>query len=182
MHLSSLYDVSKALRNGRLATQALMDSVCAAHDPELNAYRTWDVKFIRRQAQAAAAAISAGYDLGPLQSIPVSVKDLFGVNALPCYAGTCRRLPQHWQREGAVIRRLRRQLGVISGKTQMGELALGGLGMNPHWGTPRNPWDAKLHRVPGGSSSGAGAQPLGRHGPCLLWVVIRGGQYAFPPA
>src|SRR5699024_3843461 len=32
----------------------------------------------------------------------------------------------------------------------------GGIGMNGHWGTPRNPWDSKVHRIPGGSSSGAG--------------------------
>jgi aspartyl-tRNA(Asn)/glutamyl-tRNA(Gln) amidotransferase subunit A len=45
---------------------------------------------------------------------------------------------------------------VIVGKTRMVELAFGGLGTNPHWGTPRNPWDAEVHRVPGGSSCGAG--------------------------
>jgi len=51
---------------------------------------------------------------------------------------------------------LRRQLGVVMGKSHTVELAFGGLGVNPHWGTPSNPWDARAHRIPGGSSSGAG--------------------------
>ena len=55
-----------------------------------------------------------------------------------------------------VIRAVRGQLGVITGKTHTVEIAFGGIGTNPHWGTPRNPWDAETHRVPGGSSSGAG--------------------------
>ncbi len=42
------------------------------------------------------------------------------------------------------------------GKTHTVELAYGAVGMNPHWTTPRNPWDAGTHRIPGGSSAGAG--------------------------
>jgi aspartyl-tRNA(Asn)/glutamyl-tRNA(Gln) amidotransferase subunit A len=44
----------------------------------------------------------------------------------------------------------------IVGKTHTVELAFGGVGINPHWETPWNPWDADTHRVPGGSSAGAG--------------------------
>jgi aspartyl-tRNA(Asn)/glutamyl-tRNA(Gln) amidotransferase subunit A len=54
------------------------------------------------------------------------------------------------------MRALRAQLAVVMGKTHMVELAFGGLGTNEHWGTPRNPWDRAQHRVPGGSSAGAG--------------------------
>ena len=56
--------------------------------------------------------------------------------------------------------RLRRQLGVIMGKTQMVEFAFGGTGLNTHKGAPYNPWDAGAHRSPGGSSSGAGVSLL----------------------
>lgn len=52
--------------------------------------------------------------------------------------------------------RVRQQLAPVTGKTHTVELAFGGLGVNNHWGTPRNPWDADQHRCPGGSSSGAG--------------------------
>jgi aspartyl-tRNA(Asn)/glutamyl-tRNA(Gln) amidotransferase subunit A len=55
---------------------------------------------------------------------------------------------------------LRRQLGVIMGKTHMVEFAFGGTGQNSHHGAPYNPWDAAAHRSVGGSSSGAGVSLL----------------------
>ena len=55
---------------------------------------------------------------------------------------------------------LRRQLGVVMGKTHMVEFAFGWTGRNSHWGAPYNPWDAAAHRAPGGSSSGAGVSLL----------------------
>jgi Asp-tRNA(Asn)/Glu-tRNA(Gln) amidotransferase A subunit family amidase len=55
---------------------------------------------------------------------------------------------------------LRRQFGVVMGKTHMVEFAFGGTGQNSHWGAPHNPWDAAAHRSPGGSSSGAGISLL----------------------
>ena len=63
---------------------------------------------------------------------------------------------ENWQTEGPVVTAIRHQLGVVSGKTHTVQFAFGGLGVNPHWGPPRNPWDAQDHRSPGGSSSGAG--------------------------
>ena len=58
--------------------------------------------------------------------------------------------------EGPLISDLARQQAIFTGKTHTVEFAFGGLGVNSHWGTPRNPWDATEHRVSGGSSSGAG--------------------------
>ena len=51
--------------------------------------------------------------------------------------------------------RLRAAGFVIVGRTNMTEFAYSGLGLNPHYGTPRNPWDRATGRIPGGSSSGA---------------------------
>jgi len=71
------------------------------------------------------------------------------------------RLPEdHWERDGPLVARLRRQLGVIMGKTHMVEFAFGGTGQNSHWGAPYNPWDTAAHRSVGGSSSGAGVSLL----------------------
>ena len=98
---------------------------------------------------------------GPLQGIPVSIKDLFAAAGCPCFAGSSRRLPtEPWERDGPLVATLRRQLGVIMGKTHMVEFAFGGTGQNSHHGAPYNPWDATAHRSVGGSSSGAGVSLL----------------------
>ena len=59
-----------------------------------------------------AAAFTQGHDFGPLQGIPVSVKDLYGVRGFPVFAGTPKRLPPAWEVEGTVVTALRRQLAV----------------------------------------------------------------------
>jgi aspartyl-tRNA(Asn)/glutamyl-tRNA(Gln) amidotransferase subunit A len=155
----SLKIIAAALRSGRATSGELVESAIACHETlggELNAYKTWNAEAARLQARAADIARGSGALLGPLQGIPVSVKDLYGVSGWPTFAGTPRRLPAKWEAEGPLVARLRRQLAVVMGKAHTVELAFGGLGVNPHWGTPRNPWDATAHRVPGGSSSGAG--------------------------
>ena len=151
--------VAAALRQGKLSPQALYEQVQHNYDttePNLNVYKTWAPEQALAQAKAADAAFAAGLDLGLLQGIPVSVKDHFGVHQLPIFAGTARELPPKWQREGPMIKALRQQLAVLTGKAHAVELAFGGIGLNSHWGSPRNPWDAHEHRVCGGSSSGAG--------------------------
>ncbi len=151
--------VAKALREGIVDAQALAEQAIsrhAAHGEALNAYVTWDPEKARAQADIADRLFALGTDLGPLQGIPVSIKDIYGVAGWPTYAGSPQRLPVSWEHEGPVVAALRRQLAVMMGKTSTVEFALGTLGVNHHWGTPRNPWDAKDHRVPGGSSGGAG--------------------------
>jgi aspartyl-tRNA(Asn)/glutamyl-tRNA(Gln) amidotransferase subunit A len=154
-----LAEIIAALRRGEVTSVALAEAAIerhARHGAALNAYRTFAPELARAAARAADAAFAAGLDLGPLQGIPVSVKDLYGMADLPVYAGTPRRLPARWEADGPVVARLRQQLAVVTGKSHTVEFALGGLGTNRHWGAPWNPWDADDHRVPGGSSSGAG--------------------------
>lgn len=155
----SLLHTMRGLRDGSLTASELAAIAIDHHERRgaaLDAYKTWAPERAMRDAETADRLFRAGIDLGPLQGIPVSVKDLFGVAGLPTFAGTARRLPRTWEAEGPLVARLRKQLGVVTGKTHTVELAFGGLGVNDHWGTPRNPWDAAEHRVPGGSSAGAG--------------------------
>lgn len=154
-----LAHIAEALRDRRVSASDLAAAAMEAHNARgaaLAAYKTWDAEGAERAATAADAAFAAGADLGPLHGIPVSVKDIYGVSGLPTFAGTPKQLPPAWEREGPLVARLRRQLALIMGKTHTVEFAFGGLGVNNHWGTPRNPWDAETHRVPGGSSAGAG--------------------------
>jgi aspartyl-tRNA(Asn)/glutamyl-tRNA(Gln) amidotransferase subunit A len=155
----SIETIGAALRDGRLTAGEIAEWAIANHeagDEAFHAYKTFDPARVRAEAKLADAALATHNDLGPLLGIPVSIKDLFGVAGYPTFAGCPRELPEEWRAEGTVVRALRHQLAVISGKSHTVQFAYGGLGANPHWGAPRNPWDAAAHRSPGGSSSGAG--------------------------
>ncbi|MDP6190470.1 MAG: amidase, partial [Gammaproteobacteria bacterium] len=91
---------------------------------------------------------------GLLNGISVSVKDLYGVAGLQTYAGTAYTF-DNCISNGPLVQALVDQGAYIIGKTHTVEFAFGGLGTNPHWPIPYNPWDKQQHRVPGGSSAGA---------------------------
>jgi aspartyl-tRNA(Asn)/glutamyl-tRNA(Gln) amidotransferase subunit A len=155
----SLEDISGALRIGEVTAEEITETAIARHDAwddKLMAYKTWKPASALDQAKAADQALKTKNDLGSLTGIPISIKDIFGVEDFPTFAGSPNRLPSKWENEGPVVKSVRRQLCVIPGKTHTVEFAFGGLGINPHWVTPRNPWDSKNYRVPGGSSAGAG--------------------------
>jgi aspartyl-tRNA(Asn)/glutamyl-tRNA(Gln) amidotransferase subunit A len=92
----------------------------------------------------------------PLHGMPVSIKDLFDVAGEVTAAGSqmLRDAPAA-ERHAPAVARLEAAGAVLVGRTNMSEFAFSGVGINPHHGTPRNPCDAALHRIPGGSSSGA---------------------------
>jgi aspartyl-tRNA(Asn)/glutamyl-tRNA(Gln) amidotransferase subunit A len=159
-----LIEIAADLREKRVTALELVDTAIGRHErfgERLHAYSFWAPEQARLIAQAADAAFAAGVTVGPLQGLPVSIKDLFAASGYPCFAGSSRRLPADpWERDGPLVATLRRQLGVIMGKTHMVEFAFGGTGHNSHWGAPYNPWDAAAHRSVGGSSSGAGVSLL----------------------
>lgn len=159
IHEHSLRTLHQALRNKTVSAEAVMQACKDQHDrhePALRAYKTWNGDNALKQARAVDTLLESHIDLGPLMGIPVSVKDLFGVPGMPTYAGTSQKLPAQWEQAGDVVQTLLRQLAPVTGKTHTVEFAFGGIGMNAHWGTPVNPWDANDARIPGGSSSGAG--------------------------
>jgi aspartyl-tRNA(Asn)/glutamyl-tRNA(Gln) amidotransferase subunit A len=122
----------------------------------LHAYKHFDADGARRAAGVADRMLREEAASPPLCGVPTSIKDLYGVEGLPVFAGTARQLPQNWSRDAWLVSQLRGQGAVPMGKTHTVELAYGAVGINPHWGTPRNPWDPQAHRIPGGSSCGAG--------------------------
>jgi aspartyl-tRNA(Asn)/glutamyl-tRNA(Gln) amidotransferase subunit A len=107
-------------------------------------------------ARHADAARKAGLQLPPLAGLPVTVKDLYDVTGETTMAGSFARRGEAPAAQDAVaVQRLRAQGAAIVGKTNMTEFAFSGVGINPHHGTPRNPADPDVARIPGGSSSGA---------------------------
>ncbi|MFC4297709.1 amidase [Castellaniella hirudinis] len=155
----SLEQLSGGLRRGEWSAADL--ARCCAdnhqrHEPVLQAYKTWNGEGAAVTAGLADQLLARGVDLGPLMGLPVSVKDLYAVRGLPTFAGSVEALGAAWEQPGPLMAGLERQLVPVMGKTHTVEFAFGGIGVNAHWGTPRNPWKVAEHRIPGGSSSGAG--------------------------
>jgi len=150
-----LAELAAALRSDTTTARALAEAAIANHDRgDYGAYKVWDPDWLLGQADAVDAMLAAGADLGPLMGLPVSIKDLYGLAGHRTHAGTVKPLPEAWEREGPVVDAVRGQGATVTGKTHTVEFAFAGIGYNPNWGTPRNPWDPE--RIPGGSSSGAG--------------------------
>ena len=94
--------------------------------------------------------------VGPLAGIPVSIKDLFDIAGQTTAAGsTVLAKAPPAATDSVAVARLRAAGAVLAGRTNMVEFAFSGVGVNPHYGTPVNPADASVERIPGGSSSGA---------------------------
>jgi aspartyl-tRNA(Asn)/glutamyl-tRNA(Gln) amidotransferase subunit A len=92
---------------------------------------------------------------GPLAQWWVAIKDNFELAGQPCTAGSRLLAGRVAQDTATAVRRLQAAGATVAGRTAMVELAFGGWGVNSHGGIPRNPWDAGVHRVAGGSSSGS---------------------------
>ena len=155
----SLAALSTALRERRISATEVMQAALARHERlgnRLRAYKLFDGERALTAAREVDRGLAADRQPGPLAGVPVSVKDLYGVDGLPTFAGTPRQLPERWSKDAWLVARVRAAGACIVGKTHTVELAFGGVGINPHWDTPWNPWDADTHRIPGGSSAGAG--------------------------
>jgi aspartyl-tRNA(Asn)/glutamyl-tRNA(Gln) amidotransferase subunit A len=124
-------------------------------EPKLNAFITVTAESARHAARAAEAAIMAGHHLGPLQGIPVAIKDLYATRGVATTYGS--PLFADWipNFDAAAVERLKRAGAVLLGKTNLHELAYGSTSANAHYGPVHNPWREGYH--PGGSSGGSAA-------------------------
>ncbi len=147
------------LASGQVTSRELVEEALAAiADPNGEGGRCF-TRVYAESARATADAIDkrrgSGAPVGPLQGIPISVKDLFDVAGEPTPAGSVvlADAPPATV-DSTVVARLREADAVLVGRTNMTEFAYSGLGINPHYGTPRNPFDRAGARIPGGSTSG----------------------------
>jgi aspartyl-tRNA(Asn)/glutamyl-tRNA(Gln) amidotransferase subunit A len=156
----TLASLADDLESGRTSARKLVDA-CLARiaDPSGEGART----FIHVDAEAAIEAAEAMDRLrevkaepSPYAGIPVSIKDLFDIKGQVTRAGS-RALEDSApaDADAPVVARLRRAGFVVIGRTNMTEFAYSGIGINPHYGTPKGAWQRGVGHVPGGSSSGA---------------------------
>lgn len=135
---------------------------------------------LRAQAEASARRHQDGNALGVLDGVPVAVKDEVDQKGYPTTVGTSIYGAMGKKTSDAeAVRRLREQGALLVGKTNMHELGIGVTGVNPHHGTPRNPYDPS--RCTGGSSSGSGAIVAGGMVPLALGAD-GGGSIRIPAA
>ncbi len=158
--MKPLLERARELADGRTTSRALTEEMLARiADPAGEGERAF-VACNRDRALAEAEASdlmrAAGLVPTPIAGLPISVKDLFDV------AGDVTRAGSPTQQDATpattdsiAVQRLRRAGAVIIGRTNLTEFAYSGIGINPNFGTPRNPWDRETGRIPGGSSSGA---------------------------
>lgn len=153
----TLNDRLHALDAGEMTATALLDEALARATSAEGEFVHTELfeKEARAEAEAADTRRRSGIPRGPLEGLPITVKDLFDVTGKITTSGSKVLADQPPAKADAeAVRRLRRAGAVIVGHTNMVEFAYSGLGLNPHYGTPANPFDAT--RIPGGSSSGAG--------------------------
>jgi aspartyl-tRNA(Asn)/glutamyl-tRNA(Gln) amidotransferase subunit A len=146
----SIHDIHERVTVGASSAASLINQAHAhldQHQPQLQAFRS-----IGKPPSIAPQGLLAG--------VSVSVKDLYAVTGFDTYAGSSLAL-QEFNKSGTLVKRLTDAGAHVCGKTHTVEFAFGGLGTNPHWPVPVNPFNTKQHRVPGGSSSGA---------PVSLWM------------
>jgi aspartyl-tRNA(Asn)/glutamyl-tRNA(Gln) amidotransferase subunit A len=156
---ASLAELAATLARGEASALELAEAYLGRIrrlDPALNAYVHVDENLARRHARAADERRAGGLRLGPLDGVPVALKDLLEVEGFPTGVGSAPWKQRISTTTAAVVRHLLAAGMVPLGKTHMVEFAFGTWGTNPHLGTPWNPWDLATHRVPGGSSSGSG--------------------------
>ncbi len=145
--LTDIHSTHQALAGGQTSAADLL-----AHAQKMAASAACRHVFMPSAAGDTQPAPLAG----PLTGIQVSVKDLFDVRGQVTSAGSkvLKNAPPALA-DCPAVARLRSAGAILTGRTNMVEFAFSGVGINPHYGTPVNPADAKIERIPGGSSSGA---------------------------
>ena len=154
----SIAEAGERLRRRTLSPVELAQAYLTRIQSEDTVARCY-ITVLHDEALAAAAKaeqdIAGGDYRGPLHGIPIALKDLIATRGIRTTCGS--KILKDWvpASDATVAARLTAAGAILLGKLNMHEFAYGPTGVNPHYGTPVNPWGH--HRMPGGSSSGSGA-------------------------
>ncbi|MBM4193950.1 MAG: amidase [Gemmatimonadetes bacterium] len=154
----SVADYHRAYRRGQLTPEAVAESFLARwgeserHAKPLRAMIAVNRDDLALQARASATRWREGRPLGIWDGVPVAIKDELDVAGYPTTLGTRVYTGRVASTDSTVAARLRSAGALLVGKANMHELGINITGLNPHYGTPRNPYHDGFHT--GGSSSG----------------------------
>jgi aspartyl-tRNA(Asn)/glutamyl-tRNA(Gln) amidotransferase subunit A len=146
-------------------TRAHLDRI-AEVDADVHAFLHVDAEGALRDAAASDERRAAGSPYGPLDGVPIAVKDVLATRGLPTTCGS--RILEGWvpPYDATVVARLRAAGLPILGKTNMDEFAMGSSTEHSAYGPTHNPWD--LARIPGGSGGGSAAAVAAYEAPLAI--------------
>lgn len=158
---ATVHDYARAYREGRAdpetVARRVLDAIRAgdAADPPLRAIIAVDEEDVLRQARESAERIRNGAARSVFEGVPVAVKDEMDMVPYPTTVGTSFLGTAPAREDCTAAARMRAAGALLIGKANMHEIGIGVTGLNPHHGTPRNPYNPGHYT--GGSSSGPGA-------------------------
>ncbi|MEO9328050.1 MULTISPECIES: amidase [Gordonia] len=180
----SATELADAYRSGELTPETvaaeLLDAIDEV-DPSINAFCLLDRDTTIAQARESGERFRAGAPLGPLDGVPVSIKDLLLTKGWPTLRGSLMIRPDQmeWDTDAPAVARLREAGAVLLGKVTTPEFGWKGVTDSPRTGVTRNPWNTE--RTSGGSSGGSAAAVAAGLGP-LSVGTDGGGSIRIPAA
>jgi len=150
-------------------------------DPDNIVFITVTGTRARAEAMAARERAATGMRLGPLDGVPISWKDLVDSAGIATTGASELFRDRVPTRDALILARATRAGMVCLGKTNLSEFAFSGLGINPAYGTPVNPYDIETPRCPGGSSAGSAVSVASGMAPITIGTDT-GGSVRIPAA
>ena len=149
-----------------------LEAHIAAWEPKIRALYAYDPERARAEAAAATARWTRGAPKGPLDGLPVTVKELIATRGVPVPRATAATALVPAEADAPPSARLREDGAILFAKTTCPDYGMLSSGLSSFHPLTRNPWNLALN--PGGSSAGAGAAAAAGYGPCHVGTDIGG--------
>src|SRR5579871_1799441 len=175
LHDLSAVDMIAGFRARQFSPSEVLDDVLAHIDvwePHIKALYAFDPDGARAAAGASTERWQKGETIGPLDGVPVTIKDNIPTKGVPVPLGTAISKLVPAEADAPPAARLREAGAIIFSKTTMPDFGMLSSGLSSFHPLTRNPWDLSMN--PGGSSAGAGAGCAAGYGPLHLGTDIGG--------